>query len=152
GIIGRLRKLGPGVRNALLSALAVVLVVGGVLLLSVWMLEMQPNGDEHVVRFPLLVGLLAAGLFVLLGVVLDFNKLSLHYFYRARLAETYLQTYVTAPGSGVEMKKRDDSEMPLAELHGRHRDVTKANLCVTAAPYHLVMCALNLTASRDMTR
>ena len=153
GIIGRLRKLGPGVRNALLGALAVVLVVGGVLLLCVWMLELHPAGDEHVVRFPLLVGLLAAALFVLLGVVLDFNKLSLHYFYRDRLAETYLQTFGTAPSSGrVEVKKRDDSEMPLSELHGRHRDDAHAAVCVTAAPYHLVMTALNLTASRDMTR
>jgi Patatin-like phospholipase len=153
GIIGRLRKLGPGVRNALLSALAVVLVVGGVLLLCVWMLRMHPEGDEHVVLFPLLVGLLAAALFVLLGVVVDFNKLSLHYFYRDRLAETYLQTFGTVPASGrVEVKKRDDSEMPISELHGRHRDDDKASTCVTTAPYHLVMTALNLTASRDMTR
>lgn len=153
GIIGRLRTLGPGVRNALLSALAVVLVVGGVLLLCVWMLQTHPEGDEHVVRFPLLVGLLAAALFVLLGVVVDFNKLSLHYFYRDRLAETYLQTFGTAPASGhVEVKKRDDSEMPLTELHGKHRDETHATACVTTAPYHLVMTALNLTASRDMTR
>jgi patatin-like phospholipase len=152
GIIGRLRKLGPGLRHALLSALAVVLVVGGVLLLCVWMLEEQPPGDSHLVKFPLLIGLLATALFVLLGVFLDFNKLSLHYFYRDRLAETYLQTFAAAGGGLVEVKKRDDSEMPLTELHGRHRDEHHATDCVTPAPYHLVMSALNLTASRDMTR
>ncbi len=151
GLLARLRRLGPSMRNALLSALATVLVVGGVLLLSVWILDLTPGADP--VRMPLAIGLTALGLFVLLGVALDFNKLSLHYFYRDRLVETYLQTFALSP-AGVEVSRRDDSEMPLTELLGKGRDAPglPGAVCVTSAPYHLLMTALNLTASRDMTR
>jgi hypothetical protein len=41
--------------------------------------------------------------------------------------------------------------MPLTELLGRRRDAP-GHTCVTSAPYHLLMTALNLTASHDMTR
>jgi hypothetical protein len=153
GVLGWLRGLAPPMRQALLSALATLLVVGGVILLCVWILQLTPGADP--VRMPLAVGLTALGLFVLLGVALDFNKLSLHYFYRDRLAETYLQTFAPPPdGARVEVSRRDDSEMPLTELLGKRRDAPgqRGNACVTSAPYHLLMAALNLTASRDMTR
>jgi hypothetical protein len=153
GFLAKLRRLGPSMRNALLSALATLLVVGGVILLCVWIFRLTPGADP--VRMPLAIGLTALGLFVLLGVALDFNKLSLHYFYRDRLVETYLQTYAPPPdGAPVEVSRRDDSEMPLVELLGKAREVPgqPGPSCVTSAPYHLLMTALNLTASRDMTR
>jgi len=52
-------------------------------------------------------------LFVLAGFLLDFNSLSLHYFYRDRLVEAYLQTYaplgsrpIPAPRSGCATTPR----------------------------------------------
>jgi hypothetical protein len=153
GVLARLRRLAPPLRHALLSTIATLLVVGGVILLCVWILKLAPSADP--VKMPLAVGLTALGLFVLLGVALDFNKISLHYFYRDRLVETYLQTYAPPPdGERVEVRRRDDSEMPLTELLGQRRDAAgqPVDACVTPAPYHLLMTALNLTASRDMTR
>ncbi len=153
GVLARLRGLAPPLRHALLSAIATLLVVGGVILLCVWMLQLVPAA--HPVRLPLAVGLTALGLFALLGVALDFNKISLHYFYRDRLVEAYLQTFAPPPdGARVEVRRRDDSEMPLTELLGQRREAAArpGYGCVTSAPYHLLMAALNLTASRDMTR
>lgn len=150
GVLARLRGLAAPMKHALISALATLLVVGGVILLCVWILQLAPSANPW--KMPLAVGLTAIALFVLLGVALDFNKISLHYFYRDRLAETYLQTFAPAAnGSRVEESKRDDSEMPLTELLGRRRDAP-GHTCVTSAPYHLLMTALNLTASHDMTR
>lgn len=45
-----------------------------------------------VINVPLLLMLGAAVLFVGLGLLVNSNKISLHYFYRDRLAETYLKT------------------------------------------------------------
>jgi hypothetical protein len=48
--------------------------------------------------------------------------------------------------------------MPLTELLGKRRDIPEKppgqpmDACVTSAPYHLLMTALNLTASRELTR
>lgn len=154
GVLARIRKLSAPLRNALLSVIVVVLIVGGTIIICVDILQLQPSGAEHLVWFPLVIGLIALALFVLVGVALDFNKLSLHYFYRDRLAETYLQTFVPSSGSKrMEILRRDDSEMALTSLHGEHPSGDGFDgQCVTSAPYHLLTAALNLTASRDMTR
>jgi Patatin-like phospholipase len=159
GILARLRGLSVPIRNALLSAIVAVLIAGSVILFCVWILELAGGIADPArldpVSFPLAVGLTALALFVLLGVAVDFNKVSLHYFYRDRLVETYLQTFAPArDGTRSEVRKRDDSEMPLTELHGQWSDAVgpPRGVCPTSAPYHLVMAALNLTASRDMTR
>jgi hypothetical protein len=155
GIVGRLRGLATPLRHAVLSVLVVALAIAGVILLGAWMLEVQQEEALDPVRFPLAAGLSALAVFTLLGVTLDFNKLSLHYFYRDRLVETYLQTYgPSLDGRRMEVSKRDDSEMPLAHLHGRWTAGSgqPPEACPTSAPYHLVVAALNLTASRDMTR
>ncbi len=55
-----------------------------------------------------------------LGYVVDFNKLSLHYFYRDRLTEAYMRTLGSVAGAATRHRevKRDHSEMRLSDLHG----------------------------------
>ncbi|SHO44843.1 hypothetical protein [Desulfopila aestuarii] len=58
-------------------------------------------------------------LLLLIGYGVDFNKLSLHYFYRDRLAEAYLATYGPNPQQPDSLEiKRDNIEMQLTDLHG----------------------------------
>jgi hypothetical protein len=155
GLIQKLLGLSAAVRQALLSVFVGVLLLGGVVLISSLMVRLA--GPTNLAEVAALLGVIALGLFVVLGILLDFNKLSLHYFYRDRLVETYLQTYAP-PGSGeqsaIEVALRDDAEMPLTHLHGCKLGADRKPLpdCVTAAPLHLVVTSLNLTASRDMTR
>jgi hypothetical protein len=65
---------------------------------------------------PLLYTLLGV---LLIGYVFDFNRLSLHYFYRDRLAEAYLTTIGNIKGSSKFLEtKRNDNEMRVSDLHG----------------------------------
>jgi len=95
----------------------------------------------------------------LIGYGVDFNKLALHYFYRDRLAETYLRTEVDN-GKGQMELRFDTMEMPLTHLHGTAADSNKSaqdwtpaeRLWGCTAPYHLLNAAINLAGSRDLTR
>jgi len=89
--------------------------------------------------YPLAVG---AGLFGITGVVVYFNCISPHYFYRDRLSEAYLQT--EAHGARGLALVRDDYSLRLADLH--HRDGGNPS------PYHLILCSLNLPGTRDLAR
>jgi hypothetical protein len=157
GWINKLFRLSTSVRNALLSMLVVLVLLGGVVLTSSALVVIGDQRQETLLSVSFVTGLTALGLFCVLGYLLNFNQLSLHYFYRDRLAETYLQTYAPAAGhdfSGPELPLRDDAEMPLTHLHGCRVDAGGQPLpdCVTASPLHLVVASLNLTSSRDMTR
>jgi hypothetical protein len=157
GWIQRLLGLSSFVRNALLSVLVVFVLIGGVVLVCSGIVQLQPEARASLMSLSLMIGLSALALFCVLGFVLDFNQLSLHYFYRDRLVETYLQTYAPEAGrehSGPELPLRDDAEMPLTHVQGCRLDPSGTPLpdCVTAAPLHLLVASLNLTASRDMTR
>ncbi|MEE8171156.1 MAG: patatin-like phospholipase family protein [Phycisphaerae bacterium] len=87
------------------------------------------------------------GSILLLGVLVNFNRISPHYFYRDRLAEAYLQTEARG-ARGVETV-RDDADLMLCDLHKRN---VSGKPTVSPAPYHLIQCALNLPGSRDLTR
>jgi hypothetical protein len=75
----------------------------------------------------------------------DFNRVSLHYFYRDRLAETFLRTE-RATGFGLEVV-RDDTELLLKDLHEKSDGKE-----VSEAPLHIIQCSLNMTGSRDLAR
>jgi hypothetical protein len=96
----------------------------------------------------------AAGILVLLGFVGNANKLSLHYFYRDRLGEAYLYTDQRPAGpAGVRTHletMRDNIELALSDLH--YADPPDGDAAAPTAPYHLISCAINLAASRDLTR
>jgi len=153
----RILGLSASLRNTLLSVLVVLVLAGGVVLVSSGLVRLGDRLQVPLVSISMMTGLGALALFSVLGLLLDFNKLSLHYFYRDRLVETYLQTYAPAAGRenvGPELPLRDDAEMPLTHIHGCRLDPSDGPLpdCVTAAPLHLLVASLNLTASRDMTR
>jgi hypothetical protein len=156
-VIGKLLGLSSSIRNALLSILVVVILIGGVILTSSGLVMLGGRLEVTLVSLSLVVGFGCLALFTVLGFLLDFNNLSLHYFYRDRLVETYLQTYAPQAGRetpGPELPLRDDGEMPLTHVHGARLDPSGAPLadCVTASPLHLIVASLNLTSSRDMTR
>ena len=156
GWVRWLRGATASLRNALLSVCLVVVLVLGALIICAWISAMQPGREVPPTVLPLALGLAALACFVGLGIVLNFNRLALHYFYRDRLAEAYLQTYATRPGrpDGPEARVRDDAVMPMTHLHGvvAQGSGVDVHAAATASPFHLVVTALNLTASRDMTR
>ncbi len=96
--------------------------------------------------------LVAAGailVILLLGTVIDSNRVSLHTFYRDRLSEAYLTTTArrkrsdprSAQGQPLDVI-RDDDELLL-------EDLGKDNW---QGPYHLIVTALNLSGSRELMR
>ena len=67
----------------------------------------------------------------LLGVLIDYNRISPHYFYRDRLAETYLRTEATRPSRGGAGSARlelirNDEQIALGDLHGRLGNVARS--------------------------
>jgi hypothetical protein len=141
----RLLSLAPKYQNILLG-FAVFLTIGfGMIAIG-----------AVIVTVPLLVNHLVVTMLVALVVVLalgrlvDHNKLSLHYFYRDRLAETYLLSELPDDKRGL-WTYRNAMEMPLHELHGNFKKGAGANDRNTA-PYHLISAAINLAGSRDLTR
>lgn len=91
--------------------------------------------------------LLAGGSFfalIVAGYLIDVNRLSIHYFYRDRLAETYLQTERHESG---ELKLiRNDCALKVSDLncHGKNKR--------NPFPYHIILCSLNLAGSQDLAR
>jgi hypothetical protein len=129
-------------RNAVLGVL-VTLLVGLVLLFFSSILSLFTAGWIAVAA--------GAGItaIILVGRTLDTNKLGPHYFYRDRLAETYLLTEV-ATTTGRLGTYHDAMEMPLHCLHG---DPAPGNATFqNFAPYHLISAAINMAGSRDLTR
>lgn len=154
-LFSRLVRRFPTIFKLTLSLLVVSFICGGVVLVCAALVWLQPVAGANPHATPFMLGLMAIGLFIGLGVSLDFNRLAMHYFYRDRLAETYLQTYVPESGaSSAHVLMRDDAEICMPWLHGRaiDEDSSQPMQCVTSSPYHIVVAALNLTASRDMTR
>jgi hypothetical protein len=122
--------------------LAVVVLVVCVLIIGLQLAV--PYGDD--LAWILKLGGVGAGALLALGIFVDFNRISPHYFYRDRLVETYLQTET---GTRELKEARNDEPLELRELHERYID----NECRgNAAPYHLILCALNLPGSRDLAR
>jgi hypothetical protein len=138
---GRFSSVWPTVKQALASFAFVIAVLGALLLICavIW------RRAEPEWRLP--ISLASLALYLLFGRVLDFNKLSLHYFYRDRLAEAYLMT-LGSDGDGKLGCLRDNEKMRLCDVHG----VSPGKLAATAAPYHLVMTCLNLSSAGDPRR
>ncbi len=139
-----LKILSGKFRNALLAVL-VTLVVACCVLFFGSLLAAYANSAEGSMIF-------AAGtvlVLVLFAMFADQNKLGPQYFYRDRIAETYLLSEM-ADTNGAMRVYRDAMEMPLSALHG---EATPLNIkWRNTAPYHLVSAAINLAGSRDLTR
>jgi hypothetical protein len=120
-------------------ALAVPTFLVAVLLVGVYLLAGSSPAAV------LAIGLVA---FLIVGLTIDFNRISLHSFYRDRLAEAYLQTEEKV-GLGLE-RIRDDESLLVKDLHSLHDD--KGGPAPNPAPYHLIQASLNLPGSRDLAR
>ncbi|HMA20452.1 MAG TPA: hypothetical protein VKO87_06585, partial [Gemmatimonadaceae bacterium] len=119
-----------------------------------------------------LVTAAGAAIVTLFGWLANHNRLGPQYFYRDRLAETYL--FSEAPDEDGKLRIFHDAmEMPLDSLHGdpnkRPEDNAEQSLegaperpledgpekkagWTNSAPYHLISAAINLAGSRDLTR
>jgi hypothetical protein len=119
-------------------------------------------------------------LFWALGYLVDANRISPHHFYRDRLSQAYLRTDARPhpddpeaqastdgrrgasplPWRGPLRNVRDDDEMRLADL-GNRPDVgseapepadERDDVDDVVAPYHLLIAALNLVGSDELSR
>jgi Patatin-like phospholipase len=88
---------------------------------------------------------------LLLGFAVNYNDISLHYFYRDRLAEAYLRTEASVQRPDecrthfhgpIETNFRDHEALKLCEI-------TEGN---NRGPYHLILAALNLQGSHDVNQ
>lgn len=127
-------------RNGLL-AVFVTLVVGFAILFFAVVLA----GQDRIWT----IAFAGFAILFLAGITVDTNKLGPHYFYRDRLAETYLLSELPDPRGRLGVY-HDAMEMPLRCLHGNAaRDNQHFQ---NTAPYHLISAAINLAGSRDLTR
>jgi hypothetical protein len=134
----------PVLRKALLSLVVFTAVLGGLLLICVQIWRLEPQAAPG--SFRLTVSLVATALFLVTGHLFDFNRLSLHLFYRDRLAEAYLRTTEADRDRANALRPlRDNEAQRLEDLHGRPR-TGGAGECVTTSPYHLVVTCLNLSS------
>jgi hypothetical protein len=135
--------LPAGLRRGLLALAVVLLIALGLIFFGSLLVDVRT-----LPTILLALGGLAG--FGFLGLVVDHNKLSPHYFYGDRLAETYLLSEL-ADTEGKLHTFRDAMEMPLASLYGEPAD-PKKDPWRNPAPYHLINAAINLGGSRDLTR
>lgn len=86
------------------------------------------------------------------GLAVDFNKVSLNNFYMDRLAESYLAT--TRKVGGKLRLVRDDGDLPLHHLQGIPDEHGKLGPEVgpPVAPFHLIVGAINLAGVTDLAR
>lgn len=159
GLVGTaMKKLQNPLLNMtifLFTGLAFAWVSTGLLNLEDWLLQEFPNLDSFLPgsgRTALLSLMFWAGaLFLLfLGFVVNANDTSLHYFYRDRLSEAYLRTIgkVASPVSSAggrnslhRVTMRNHEDIRLSELgEGSYK-----------APYHLLLTALNMQGSHDLS-
>lgn len=107
--------LALGVAAVLVAGLALALV------LVDWGLRALYPADLQVVGHALLLAAAVYGLVWLATRALNFNRLSLHYFYRDRLIEAYLTTQSgpTDGARGTPEVRRDQGSLRLGDLHGR---------------------------------
>lgn len=90
-------------------------------------------------------------LLFIMGMLVNANDVSLHYFYRDRLSEAYLRTSgrvaVHRPGA----TDKDDVKLMRINLRN-HEDLKLADLSEGnfRAPYHIIVTALNLQGSHDL--
>lgn len=136
-------------RSAALSLAVFVVLAATALLCTKWLIQIHV--DDALIAA--IAAVLALILFLLLGFSIDFNRISPHYFYRDRLAEAYLVTETHV--DGVLKIVRRDYSLKLKDLHAYHRDgaaVAAGQRFHNVAPYHLLLCAVNLAGSRDLAR
>ena len=128
-LIARIIALPSGVRNYVLGLLVIVLNLSIIFLIG-------SRIDNMGVLQAYGVGVAALVLLCGLGRFADFNYLTLHHFFRDRMADVFMKTEVVTQGGEVEVV-RDDREECLAWMTPEG----------CSAPYHIVLTTLNLPGS-----
>ncbi|RMG54772.1 MAG: hypothetical protein D6722_28635 [Bacteroidetes bacterium] len=153
--------------------LFVVLAASAIARILAW----QPEFGGTTYYFPGWLLGASFAIFVLIGMLVNSNRLSLHYFYRDRLSETYLRTDGRALRSSRDLQGmplvnlRDDENLRLKDLGWRklseeekaalgdqrrpdYRYDAKGDVWAPNArgPYHLIVTALNLQGSDELVR
>ena len=105
------------------------------------MINLSYNG--FFVRHTALVGLVVFGvllyLFLLFSGLINANSISLHYFYRDRIADAFLKTDIVN-ANDEPLVVRDNRSLLLASMNHEGSSI----------PYHLVMGAVSLQGSKDL--
>jgi hypothetical protein len=131
-------------RNALLGILVALVLTLGLLFFAASLANFAQTWVQ-----PAIIGLITLLLLAFVGLFADTNKLGPHYFYRDRLAETYLLSELPDPKGRLGVFQ-DAMEMPLRCLHGEGVGTTSGFR--NTSPYQLISAAINLAGSRDLTR
>ena len=142
-------KLVAAAPRFLLPVVVLLFLVSAFVCCATFMIRQEQYLDVTLILFPY-----SAIAFVFLGFLVDFNRISPHYFYRDRLAEAYLQTEARVQPQGEDRgtleRVRDDYALTLRDLHESHDEAGEVR--DNCSPYHLILCALNLPGSRDLDR
>lgn len=100
---------------------------------------------------PFVICLGSALVIGILGMIINSNRISPHYFYRDRLTETYLKT--DARILRGEKYKKDQQGMPVVSVRN-HENLKLSELGDNnnRGPYHIIVAALNLQGSDELNR
>ncbi len=134
----QLITLSPALRNALLGSLVWLIMGAGVYFYEVIFetLNLTTVWDIGTVAF---IGMLAMLTFIVFGSVINYNRVSPHYFYRDRIAETFLMTETTDRNGEVHTV-RDHRELCMRDI----------NPDGSTGPYHIILSSLNLLGSSNL--
>ena len=142
-----------GLRNFLLGVAVALLLVATFTVCCALLLPIGPHWGIF-----LGLSVVTFAVFVLVGFFVNTNQISLHYFYRDRLIETFLRTEVKNKDMRMQLM-HDAMEIPLKDLHGVPTNPpldaqSPAGLiwAQSRAPYHLISAAINMADRRDLTR
>jgi hypothetical protein len=131
GLLTRLLALPAGIRNFVLGALVIIFWLSLAFIAETLLDLFLPDPIRA-----LGVGLVALGLLLLIGILLNYNFLSPHLFFGDRIVDVFLRTdYETEDGRVVVL--RDETDYLLRSICQR----------TSSAPYHLVVSAINLAGS-----
>jgi hypothetical protein len=128
GLLARLKPMLPQI----VAYLAVVLMV-----VSTVALIVAFNLSDFTYSPPLTMAIASALVIVLSLFLFNPNEIGLHTFYRARLARAYLGASNLDPSARRKTEERKDDDIRLGEIDPR-------------APFHLICCAANDLASREL--
>ncbi len=115
------------------------------------------NAAEPSYYLPLIFLAGSVSLFILLGSVVNSNRLSLHYFYRDRLSETYLKTDGRIKPNDFQrqglplVNLRNDEDLAIKDI-GWRKMPNGEKVPYVRMPYPIIVTALNLEGSDELVR
>ncbi len=130
--------LSPALRNALLGILVWVIMFAGIYFYEVIFESLDLPTAWDIGRVAM-IGAIAMLAFIVFGSIINYNRVSPHYFYRDRIAETFLMTETTDQQGEVHTV-RDHRELCMRDI----------NPDGSTGPYHIILGSLNLLGSSNL--